>query len=288
MTQGPMSGKTILLTGGNSGIGLCTAGQLAQKGARVVITARSNEKARKAQHDIKARYGQDVEMMLLHLDDFDSIRQCAATFLSKYERLDVLINNAGLNTSDRRETKQGFEYVLGVNHVGPFLFTNLLLDRLKSSAPARIVCLSSAAHMGARKGMNWDDLQRRKKFNGQAYCQVKLGTIYWVQELAKRYAASNITAYAVNPRLVATNFAQDGDTSGLQRLFFALGKYWMLTPDEGARTITWAASEPGIENLSGQYFQDCAPRKPSRFALDSASATRWWDLSEQWVSNGRP
>ncbi len=288
MIHGPMSGKTILLTGGNSGIGLCAAGQLAQKGAKVVITTRSTEKGEQAQREIKSRYGHDVEYLLLHLDDFESIRNCATAFLSQHERLDVLINNAGLNTSDRRETKQGFEYVLGVNHIGPFLFTNLLLDRLKSSAPSRIVCLSSAGHMGARKGMSWDDLQRLKKFNGQAYCQVKLGTIYWVQELAKRYAADKITAYAVNPRLVATNFAQDGDTSGLQRLFFTLGKYWMLTPEEGARTITWAASEPGIENLSGQYVQDCAPRKPSRFALDPASAERWWNLSERWVRDAHP
>lgn len=283
-----MSGKTVLLTGGNSGIGLAAAGQLAQKGARVIITARSKAKAEKAQADIHARYQASVEYLLLSLDDFASIRECAAAFHAEYDRLDVLINNAGLNVSERRETKQGFEYVMGVNHVGPFLLTRLLLDKLKSCAPSRIVCLSSAAHVGARRGMSWDDLQRQKKYGSQAYCQVKLGTIYWVQEMARRYAASGISAYAVNPRLVATNFAQDGDTSGIQRLFFALGKYWMLTPDQGAATVTWAASAPGIENLSGQYLQDCAPRAPSRFAQDPDAAQRFWDISEKWIADEHP
>jgi len=288
MTDATMTGKTILLTGGNSGIGLAAAGQLAQKGARVVITTRSADKAEKALRDIQARYGQTVEALPLQLDDFASIRSCAEAFIQKYDRLDVLINNAGLNVSTRRETKQGFEYVLGVNHVGPVLLTELLLDKLKASAPSRIVCLSSAAHVGARKGLDWSDLQRTKKFGGQAYCQAKLGTIFWVQEMAKRYAPFGISAYAVNPRLVATSFAQDGDTSGLQRLFFALGKYWMLTPDQGAATTTWAASAPGIESLSGQYLQDCAPRKASSFANDPAAAARWWDLSQQWIRDGHP
>jgi len=283
-----VAGKTILLTGGNSGIGLAAAGQLAQKGAHVIITARSTEKALQAQRDIKARYQATVDYQLLNLDDFSSIRTCASEFQQKYGRLDVLVNNAGLNVTPRRETKQGFEYVLGVNHVGPFLLTTLLLERLKASAPSRIVCLSSAAHGRAYKGMDWDDLQRTKKFGSQAYFQAKLGTIYWVQEMAKRYATFNITAFSVNPRLVATNFAQDGDTTGIQRLFFALGKYWMLTPDEGAATITWAASAPGIEHLSGSYLQDSAPRELLPFAKDTAAAERFWDLSERWIRDEHP
>ena len=283
-----LTGKIMLLTGGNSGIGLAAAGQLARRGATVVITARSEEKARQAQQRIASDYGAEVDYLLMDLADFDSIRDCVAQFKARYSRLDVLINNAGLNLSERRETRQGFEYVIGVNHVGPFLLTTLLLDLLEASAPARIVCLSSAGHVGARRGLDWDDLQRRKKFNGQAYCQAKLATIYWVQEMAKRYAAHNISAYAVNPRLVATNFAMDGDTRGLQKLFFSLGKRFFLTPDEGAKTMVWAASEPGIESLSGQYLQDCAPRKPASAAHNPDAAKRLWDLSEQWIRNEHP
>ena len=283
-----MKDKIVLLTGGNSGLGLHAAGQLAQKGAKVVITARDEQKAKAAQQEIEKIYNQHVDYLLMDLSDLDSVRKCAAEFNAKYDRLDVLVNNAGLNLSQRRETKQGFEYVLGVNHVGPFLLTNLLLDKLKASAPSRIVCLSSAAHVGARKGMDWDDLQRHKKYGGQPYCQVKLGTIWWVQEMARQYKDFGITAYAVNPRLVATNFAMDGDTSGIQKWFFKLGKLWMLTPDKGANTTVWCASEPGIENLSGQYFQDCAPRKPASFASNPADAKRWWDLSQQWIANGKP
>lgn len=283
-----MKDKVVLLTGGNSGIGLHAAGQLAQKGATVIITTRDEKKAKAAQQEIKKIYGSDVDYLLLDLSDFDSIRKCAAEFNAKYDRLDVLINNAGLNLTERRETRQGFEFVLGVNHVGPYLLTNLLLDKLKASAPSRIVCLSSAAHVGARKGIDWDDLQRHKKMGSQPYCQVKLGTIFWVQEMAKRYKEFGITAYAVNPRLVATNFGQDGDTSGIQKWFFKLGKYWMLTPAQGANTTVWCASEPGIEDLSGQYFQDCAPRKAASWSNDPVAAKRFWDLSEQWIANGRP
>jgi len=283
-----MKDKIVLLTGGNSGLGLHAAGQLAQKGAKVIITARDEQKAKAAQNEIKKIYNSDVDYLLLDLSDFASIRQCAAEFNAKYDRLDVLVNNAGLNLTERRETKQGFEFVRGVNHVGPFLLTTLLLDKLKASAPSRIVCLSSAAHVGARKGIDWDDLQRHKKMGGQPYCQVKLGTIFWVQEMAKRYKEFGITAYAVNPRLVATNFGQDGDTSGIQKWFFKLGKYWMLTPAQGANTTVWCASEPGIENLSGQYFQDCAPRKAASWSNNPEAAKRWWDLSEQWIANGKP
>jgi NAD(P)-dependent dehydrogenase (short-subunit alcohol dehydrogenase family) len=283
-----MQGKTILVTGGNSGLGLHAAGQLAQKGAKVIITTRDEAKAKNAQAEIQKLYGQHVDYLLLDLGDLDSVRKCAAEFNAKYDRLDVLVNNAGLNVTDRRETKQGFEYVLGVNQVGPYLFTNLLLDKLKASTPSRIVCLSSAAHVGARKGIDWDDLQRHKKYGGQPYCQVKLGTIFWVQEMAKHYKDFGITAYAVNPRLVSTNFAMDGDTTGIQKIFFTLGKYWMLTPDKGCNTTVWCASEPGIENLSGQYFQDCAPRKPASWANNPTAAKRWWDLNETWMANGKP
>ncbi len=280
--------KTILLTGGNSGIGLAAAGQLAKQGHKVIITTRSEQKAKYAVDTIAEKYGATVETLLLDLADFESVKRCAQEYKDRYDRLDVLINNAGLNLTERQETPQGFEYVLGVNHVGPFLLTTLLLDLLKESAPSRIVCLSSAGHMGARNGITWDDLQRTQRYGSAPYCEVKLGTIYWVQQMAERYREYGITAYAVNPRFVATQFAMDGDTTGIQKLFFKIGKLWMRKPDEGAETTVWCATQPGIEDLSGQYFQDCEPKKPSKFAFDEQASQRWWDLSEQWIKNEHP
>lgn len=281
-----MEGKVVLLTGGNSGIGKAAAAGLAGMGAQVIITARDKQRGQQAVEDIRNSTGKTVDLLELDLASFDSIKNCAQQVLSNYSRLDVLINNAGLNLSQRQETEQGYEYVLGVNHIGPFLLTRLLIDRLKSSAPARIVNLASAGHVGARNGINWDDLQRQQKYGGMAYCEAKLGTIYFTQELARRYGEDGISAYAVNPGFVSTGFAMDGDTTGFQKMFFSIGKLWMRTPEKGAETPIWAASEAGIESLSGEYVQDCASKKPSSWAQDPAAAARFWELSEEWIEAG--
>ncbi len=173
-----MQDKIVLITGANTGIGKATAAALASKGAQVIITSRDLARGEQAAADIHQATGKRVDLVQLDLASFESIRQCAQQVLDNYPRLDVLINNAGLNLSKRQETEEGFEYILGVNHIGPFLLTDLLLDRLKASAPARIINLASAAHVGARKGIQWDDLQRTKKYGGMAYCEAKLGTIY--------------------------------------------------------------------------------------------------------------
>ena len=283
-----MQGKTVLITGGNSGIGKAAAVALTNLGAHVIITSRNMERGRQAVDDIKQATGKQVDLLQLDLASFDSIHDCADAFIKKYHHLHVLVNNAGLTLSERTETAEGFEYVLGVNHIGPFLLTHLLLDTLKRSAPARIVNMSSAGHMGARKGLDWDDLQRTKKYNGQAYCQAKLGTIYFTQALQKRFSDEGVTAYAINPKFVTTGFAADGDTSGIEKLFFKLGKFWMLTPEEGAKTLVWAAAEPGIEAQGGNYFQDCAVRKPSKAAHDQQASERFWELSEQWIRDAHP
>ena len=278
-----MQGKTVLITGANCGIGKATAAGLAQLGARVIITSRDLQRGKQAAADILHSTGHTVDLLQLDLASFDSIRKCAQQVLDNYASLDVLINNAGLSLSQRQETEQGYEYVLGVNHIGPFLLTHLLLERLKASAPARIVNLGSAAHVGARKGMTWDDLQRTKKYGGMAYCEAKLGTIYFSKELARRYADDGISAYAVNPGFVSTGFAMDGDTTGIQKLFFSLGKWWMRSPEKGAETSIWAASAKGIESCSGSYLQDCAVKAPKKWAEDAEAASRFWDLSEQWI-----
>jgi len=283
-----MQGKTVLITGGNSGIGKAAAIALANQGAHVVITSRDMDRGQQAVDEIRQATDKNVDLLKLDLASFESIHDCADRFIKQYPQLHVLVNNAGLTLSERAETEEGFEYVLGVNHIGPFLLTHLLLDTLKHSAPARIVNMSSAGHMGARKGLDWDDLQRTKKFNGQAYCQAKLGTIYFTQALQKRFYDDGVSAYAVNPKFVSTGFATDGDTTGIEKLFFKLGKFWMLTPEQGAQTLVWAASEPGIEPQGGNYFQDCAIRKPSKAAHDEQASERFWQLSEQWIKDAHP
>ena len=278
-----MQGKIVLITGANSGIGKATAAALASKGAQVIITSRDPVRGEQAAADIHQATGKRVDLVQLDLASFDSIRQCAQQVLDNYPRLDVLINNAGLNLTQRQQTEQGFEYVLGVNHIGPFLLTDLLLDRLKASAPARIINLASAAHVGARKGIHWDDLQRTKKYGGMAYCEAKLGTIYYTKELARRHAAEGISAFSVNPGFVTTGFAMDGDTTGFQKIFFTIGKWWMRSPEKGAETSVWAASAEGVEQYSGCYLQDCAVKAPLPIAEDADAAKRFWDLSEQWI-----
>ena len=280
-----MQGKTVLITGGNSGIGLATAGQLGQRGAHVVITSRDPERGQAAVRDIKQRYGVDVELMALDLASFASIRTFAAAFLATHARLDVLINNAGLALSDRRETAEGFEYVWGVNYLGTVLLTRLLLDRVKASAPARIVNLSSAAHVGARKGIDWDDLDRKRKYDGQAYCQAKLALIYYSRDLARELASSKVSVFAVNPGFVATGFGQDGDATGFMKVFFSFGKYWMSTPDKGARTTIFAATEPGLEEQSGAYLDGGRSAKPSRIARDDAPIAQLRELTERMLAN---
>jgi NAD(P)-dependent dehydrogenase (short-subunit alcohol dehydrogenase family) len=279
-----MTNQSVLITGGNSGLGLATAGQLGQRGYRPVITARDAARGQVALRELHDRYGVKAELLVLDLASFESICVCAAEYLDRYGPLSLLINNAGLALSDRRETAEGFEYTFGVNYLGPVLLTRLLLERIKVSAPARIVFLSSGAHVGARHGMDWDDLDRRRKYDSQAYCQAKLALIYYARELALRLREQQVSVFSVNPGFVATNFGLDGDASGLLRLFFKTGKAWMATPDEGARSTLFAALEPGLEAHSGAYIKDAQIAQPSRIALDEHAQKRMWQVTEELLA----
>lgn len=283
-----MQGKTVLITGGNCGIGLATAGQLARKGARVVITSRDRARGQAAQAEIEQTYGASVELLELDLSSFDSIRACAAAFDEVHDALHVLVNNAGLSLSDRQQTREGFEYLMGVHYVGHALLTQLLLPKLKASAPARVVNLSSAAHFGARKGMHWDDLQRTARYGGAAYTESKLAVIYYTKEFARRHADDGITSFAVNPGFVTTRFGKDGDSTGIGRLFWKLGDYWMADADKGARTSVYAACDPDVVKHSGAYLDKSRVAKPSSWAVDQGAAKRMWELGERWLADGHP
>ncbi len=280
-----MQGKTVLITGGNSGIGKETAVALAGAGATAVVTSRDPARGERAAADIRQRSGADVTVMPLDLASFASIRAFAADFLQRYGRLDVLINNAGLILDRRTETEDGFETTFGVNHLGHFLLTGLLLDRIKASAPARIINVSSRAHRFARDGLDFDDLQSTKGYRGlRVYGRSKLANIYFTRELARRLEGSGVTVNAVHPGGVATGFARDGDVKGLYGLLVRLAKPFLRTPEKGAETSIHLATTPELDGITGKYFADCQEAETTPIAQDDDAARRLWTASEALIA----
>jgi NAD(P)-dependent dehydrogenase (short-subunit alcohol dehydrogenase family) len=279
-----MDGKTVLITGGNSGIGKETAVGLAKLGANVVFTSRDEAKGAAAAADIGARAGRDVAWMTLDLASMASIRRFAAEFLERYPRLDVLVNNAGLMQQHRSETQDGFETSFGVNHLGHFLLTELLLDRVKASAPSRIVVVASDAHRQARSGLNFDDLQSKRYGAFDAYGKSKLANILFARELAKRLEGTGVTVNSLHPGTIATGFGRDGDTTGIFAFGFDLVRPFFKKADKGAETSIYLASSPEVEGVTGKYFSDCSEKQPTAAAQDDAAAKRLWEISESLLA----
>lgn len=282
-----MHGKTVVITGGNAGIGLETAVGLAKAGARVVIAARNPSKAAAAVADVSARAQSAlVEHLPLDLASLASIREFCALAESKLDRIDVLVNNAGVVMLKRRQTADGFEMTFGVNHLGHFALTQGLLPLLKASAQSRIVTVASDAHKGARRGLDFDDLQLAKHRYGpmKAYCRSKLANILFNLELSKRLAGTGVDANCVHPGAVATRLARDGDAGWLGEWGMRLGRRFFLTPEEGARTSIYVASDPGLQGLTGHYYVKCLPTSPTKWATDEAAARRLWQASEALVA----
>jgi len=279
-------GSTVVITGGNAGIGKETAVGLAKLGAKVVITARDQRKGREAVADIQARAGsEDVEVMDLDLADLASVRAFARDFGTRHDRLDVLVNNAGLVTTSRKETVDGFEMTIGVNHLGPFLLTQLLFDQIRASGPSRIVVVASDAHKQARKGLDFDDLMSKRSYSGfSVYAKSKLANIYFARELARRLAGTDTTANALHPGFVASRLARDGDTGALGEIAMVLGRPFAISPEKGARTSIYVASSPEVDGVSGAYFFKCREKEPSAAARDDEAARRLWAVSEELVA----
>jgi NAD(P)-dependent dehydrogenase (short-subunit alcohol dehydrogenase family) len=286
MDVGDMTGKTVVITGGNSGIGLETAVALARAGAKVLITARDRARGEAAVADIRTRSGRDdVNLVVFDLGSIASIREGATATLQRCARIDVLVNNAGLVLSDRRETADGFEVTFGVNHLGHFILTELLLDRIKQSAPARIVNVASTAHKGARKGLDFEDLQSARSYRGMlVYSKSKLANIYFTTELARRLAGTGVTVNCLHPGTVATGYARDGDASGILAFGIKVIKPFILSAEKGARTSVYLASSPDVAGVTGQYFVKCRARKPSAVARDDEAARRLWNYSEELLA----
>jgi len=283
-----MDGRTVIITGGNSGIGKATAIALATAGARVVITARNEERGRAAVADIAAASRSElVELSLFDLADLSSVRDGAADLLERCPRIDVLCNNAGLILSERSLSADGYEATFATNHLGPFLLTELLLDRLKESAPARIVNVASTAHNFARHGMVFDDLMAERSYKQMTvYGRSKLANILFTSELSRRLAGTGVTANSLHPGSVTTGYARDGDTTGL--MAWGVAVYYRLplnlTPEQGARTSVFLCSSPDVEGVTGKYFAKCKEKTPSANARDKAAAARLWAVSEELVA----
>ena len=281
-----MVGNTVVITGGNAGVGKETAAGLARAGANVVITARDRARGVAALTEVRERSGNDsVELMSLDLASLASIRSFADELLARRDRLDVLVNNAGLVSRNRTETQDGFETTFGVNHLGHFLLTSLLLDRLRASAPSRVVIVASHAHKQARRGLDFDDLQSERKYAPMAaYAKSKLANIYFARELARRLEGTGVTANSLHPGFVASRFGRDGDGGRLGDIVMALARPIAISPEKGARTSIWLASAPSLAGATGEYFYKCAPSTPSAVARDDEAARRLWAVSEELLA----
>lgn len=278
-----MNGKICLVTGATSGIGEVTARTLAQMGARVIVVGRDPQRGAGTLQRIRAAApNAQAEFMLADLSSQAQISQLAQEFKRKYSRLDVLVNNAGAWLTRYQESVDGIEMTFALNHLGYFLLANLLLDTLKTSAPARIINVSSYGHKTGR--MNFEDLQFRQRYDGmQAYRQSKLANILFTCELARRLAGTGVTVNVLSPGLVATNFGlnnfglNDGWLKSLLRRAYALVA---ISPEQGAQTGIYLATSPEVEGVTGRYYVEEKESRSSAASHDREAAQRLWQMSE--------
>jgi NAD(P)-dependent dehydrogenase (short-subunit alcohol dehydrogenase family) len=276
----PMSGKTVLITGGTGGIGRATAEGLAEMGAHVAITGRDLARAKATAAEISAATGNPaVDAYAADLSGQAGVRQLASTVLAAYPRLDVLVNNVGGFWGHRHLTVDGLEHTFALNHLAPFLLTNLLLDRLIASAPARIVTVSSGAQTMGK--IDFDDLQGERGYSGQrAYNQSKLANVMFTYELARRLDGTRVTATVLHPGVVRTAFAAE-DPSRFWKVLIPLTRPLMKTPGKGAQTPIYLASSLDVEGVTGAYFVNRKPRKSNKISYDDAAAARLWQVSAE-------
>jgi len=276
-----MSGRTCLVTGATSGIGHETAARLAELGATVILVGRDQARGEAAGEAIRGRVpGARVDTLIADLSSLAQVRRLADEVRSTYERLDVLVNNAGVISTRRQLTVDGFETTFAVNHLAPFLLTNELRGLLVRSGTARVVTVSSAAHKQVRS-IPWDDLPRGEQGQGQAYPLSKLLNILFTVELARRLAGTGVTANCLHPGFVRTALGRDvtGALGAMLRLVLRLRP----GPGTGAETSVYLASSPEVAGVTGGYFVKGKRVEPSALARDPAAAARLWTLSEELV-----
>jgi NAD(P)-dependent dehydrogenase (short-subunit alcohol dehydrogenase family) len=279
-----LGGKVVVVTGGNSGIGKETVVELARMNAHVVIAARNPVKAAAAIDEVHERVGEraSVETMPIDLASFDSVRGFVDTYTKAHDRCDVLVNNAGLVLMHRTTTVDGHESTFQINHLGPFLLTNLMHDTLQASRPARVVTVASDAHKMV-KGLDLDDLDcAHHRYRGfKAYGASKLMNILFTRELAHRWDGEPITANCVHPGFVGSNFGKEGDLGWVGRVGMPLARPFAISNARGALTSIYLASSPDVDGVNGQYFYKGQAIAPKKTALDDNVAARLWDISAQ-------
>jgi NAD(P)-dependent dehydrogenase (short-subunit alcohol dehydrogenase family) len=281
--ENSMQGKVVLVTGATNGIGLVTARELTRRGGQVTIIGRSAARCSETAERIRLQTGQAVESIVADLSTLDGIRQAAAVFKKSNQSLHVLVNNAGAMFTRRRLTVDGFENTFTLNHLNYFLLTNLLLDLLKSSAPSRIINVSSDAHVKAE--IDFDNLQGEKHYAGMAaYGQSKLANLLFTYELARHLEGTKVTVNAVHPGFVATGFARNNGPLYNIGTWVA-GQLFGRKPDQGAQTSIYLAASPEVEGVSGKYFVDCTPVESTPRSRDRAAAEKLWQVSLDLTDN---
>lgn len=272
-----LKGKTVLITGANSGIGLATARGLTLGGAHVILGCRNLYRAEDARTLLLQSYPEGkVDVLALDLANIMNIKSAAEVIRRRHAQIDILINNAGVMSRQRQETRDGFELTFGVNHLGTFALTQALLPLIKAAPEGRILTLSSALHY--RGQMQWDDLQYQSRpyKAWDAYNQSKLANVLMTKALARRLDGTNASAWALHPGVVGTELGRE-----YPRWIMSLAKVFMLSPEKGARCSLFVASEPQLPAQNGAYFEQCKAKKPAAAALSEADQERLWKLSEQ-------
>ncbi|XP_072532838.1 retinol dehydrogenase 14a [Salminus brasiliensis] len=281
-----MRGKTIIVTGANSGIGKATAVELLRRQARVIMACRSTERAEQAAQEIRQEAGQEqgeLRVKLLDLASLKSVRSFCDEIIKEEPRIDVLINNAGVYQCPYEKTEDGFEMQFGVNHLGHFLLTHLLLDLLKRSAPSRIVVVSSKLYKYA--DINFDDLNSEQSYDKAfAYGRSKLANLLFTLELGRRLEDTGVTVNALTPGIVRTNLGRHVYIPLLVKPLFSLVSWaFFRTPEQGAQTSVYLACSPDVEGVQGKCFADCREENLLPKATDEEVAKKLWDISEVMV-----
>ncbi len=273
-----MTGKVCMVTGGNSGIGKETAAGLAKLGGTVVIVCRDKTKGEAALAEIRTKSGnQNVDLTLADLSSMQFVRQLAEDFKRKYQKLHVLVNNAGVVLTKRLVTPEGFEQTFATNHLGHFLLTNLLLDLIKASAPARIINVTSEAHRGSI--IRFDDLQGEKKYSSfRAYGQSKLANVLFTYELARKLEGTGATVNCLHPGVVRTGFGHD--SGGVMSLGIWVISPLFMSAEKAARAALYLATSPEVEGVTGKYFRKTREARSSEESYD-VEAARLWQVSEE-------
>ncbi len=272
--------SVVIVTGANSGLGKVTSIEIAKTGANVVMLCRNRERGEKALNEVQAISGNNsANMMLCDLGSGKSIEEFCSEFKKRYSRLDVLVNNAGVMLPERQKTVDGYELQFGVNYLGHFLLTNLLLDLLLANSPSRIINISSLAHKLGK--IHFEDINLTKRFSTfKAYSQSKLAIILFTYELAERLSGSGVTVNCLHPGVVATGIGADRDKGTASFSNLAMNMFFK-SPEKGAETAVYLAISPDVEGVTGKYFCNKRTIPSSKRSYSISDRKRLWDLSEE-------